>query len=216
MPRSSEVYLILLLIEILPAHAFTPSLTSLSRTSTRFVSTPALAPLRTRSTSKLVPVSLFKPEDEPITQVRLPNGESKSKSTFNLNDVKFDLGKNDDLPLFEGADVPNEDRVEVEVLLRPCNLVQNGCRSILEMVEDVARAIKNTLPVQRRDPNDLSDDLAIARKRVVVVGSGWGAHAMTKILEDNVVDVVVVSPRRCVIVSPRMRNLESFPHTHTR
>jgi len=44
----------------------------------------------------------------------------------------------------------------------------------------------------------------LARKRVVVLGSGWGAHALMKVADTDVLDVTVVSPRNYFLFTPML------------
>ena len=42
------------------------------------------------------------------------------------------------------------------------------------------------------------------KPRVVIAGSGWGAHALLKIIDTSVLDVVCVSPRSYFIFTPML------------
>eukprot|EP00960_Hanusia_phi_P009470 274302-Hanusia_phi.AAC.3 len=44
----------------------------------------------------------------------------------------------------------------------------------------------------------------VRKPKVVIAGSGWGAHALLKIIDTNVLDVVCVSPRSYFIFTPML------------
>ncbi len=53
-------------------------------------------------------------------------------------------------------------------------------------------------------PESLAPDLRPRKPRVVVLGSGWGAHAIVKVIDTDKFDVVAVSPRPYFIFTPML------------
>lgn len=92
----------------------------------------------------------------------------------------------------------DEDRIELESLLRPDDVFEIALQRAIDTVQDVSVILKRALtPKKDEEISIMSLARKVdARRRVVLVGAGWGAHALTKILDDDEVDVIVVSPRR--------------------
>ncbi|KAA8492577.1 putative NADH-ubiquinone oxidoreductase, mitochondrial [Porphyridium purpureum] len=67
----------------------------------------------------------------------------------------------------------------------------------IETIEDGLRAIRNKF--SRLDPR-----LDALKPRVVVLGSGWAAHAMIKTLDTTKFDLIVVSPRSFFVFTPML------------
>lgn len=54
------------------------------------------------------------------------------------------------------------------------------------------------------NPEVLPPDLRPRKKRVVVLGSGWGAHAFVKVVDTDKFDVLAISPRPYFIFTPML------------
>ena len=70
---------------------------------------------------------------------------------------------------------------------------------------DVARITKRAM--SRRmgaGTSNASEAPPRRRKRVAVLGSGWAAHAMMKVADTDLLDVVVVSPRNYFLFTPML------------
>lgn len=53
-------------------------------------------------------------------------------------------------------------------------------------------------------PESLAPDLRPRKPRIVVLGSGWGAHAIVKVIDTDKGDVVAISPRPYFILTPML------------
>ncbi len=54
------------------------------------------------------------------------------------------------------------------------------------------------------NPDVLPPDLRPRKPRVVVLGSGWGAHAFVKVIDNSKFDVIAISPRPYFIFTPML------------
>jgi hypothetical protein len=53
----------------------------------------------------------------------------------------------------------------------------------------------------RRDKLEKKDE---TKKRVMVLGTGWGGHAVSKVVDTGLYEVVVVSPRNYFLFTPML------------
>lgn len=120
--------------------------------------------------------------------------EEKVETKTGQDKPRIELCNGMDLPVFD-VHGPNEDRINLESLLRPDNIFEIGYSKVVDTVQDINVIIKRATTA-RKSEKERKAELRDKRRRVVLVGSGWGAHALTKILDDDEVEVIVVSPRR--------------------
>ena len=73
-------------------------------------------------------------------------------------------------------------------------LAPGGVTGLLEAAQDALFAETTEGGVVRRG----------AKRRVVVVGSGWAAHALIKIIDTDIFEVIVISPRPYFIFTPML------------
>lgn len=66
----------------------------------------------------------------------------------------------------------------------------------LDTCEDIGLHMRRMLPYNR--------SVARIRPRVVVLGSGWGAHALLKVVDTELFDVLCVSPRPFFVFTPML------------
>eukprot|EP00183_Erythrolobus_madagascarensis_P005964 CAMPEP_0185845544 /NCGR_PEP_ID=MMETSP1354-20130828/1483_1 /TAXON_ID=708628 /ORGANISM="Erythrolobus madagascarensis, Strain CCMP3276" /LENGTH=524 /DNA_ID=CAMNT_0028545531 /DNA_START=282 /DNA_END=1856 /DNA_ORIENTATION=+ len=78
-------------------------------------------------------------------------------------------------------------------------------RGFLELVsERVVAAAEESGKVLGRKVLKKAPDGRVTRPRVVVLGSGWGAHAMIKMIDTEKFDLIVVSPRNYFVFTPML------------
>lgn len=53
----------------------------------------------------------------------------------------------------------------------------------------------------RRDRLERKDE---TKKRVMVLGTGWGGHAVAKVVDTGMYEVVIVSPRNFFLFTPML------------
>lgn len=76
----------------------------------------------------------------------------------------------------------------------------------LDTVEDVGvhlrRATERDIDKRfRRDRLERKDE---TKKRVMVLGTGWGGHAVSKVVDTGLYEVVIVSPRNFFLFTPML------------
>ena len=103
----------------------------------------------------------------------------------------------------EKPNEPGESSLETDFGL----FVENS----LNTVEDIVLHARRAFLSEYKDESPRVDPLGLAfssplrrKKRVVVVGSGWAAHAFMKICETDGYDVVCVSPRPFFVFTPML------------
>ena len=67
-----------------------------------------------------------------------------------------------------------------------------------------ARLSSTNARLSSLNPDVLPPDLRPRKPRIVVLGSGWGAHAFVKVIDTSKFDVVAVSPRPYFIFTPML------------
>eukprot|EP00929_Paragymnodinium_shiwhaense_P074584 TRINITY_DN38181_c0_g1_i1.p1 TRINITY_DN38181_c0_g1~~TRINITY_DN38181_c0_g1_i1.p1 ORF type:complete len:634 (-),score=152.87 TRINITY_DN38181_c0_g1_i1:401-2215(-) len=69
-------------------------------------------------------------------------------------------------------------------------------------VEDAALHVSRIGPWLSGSQPDEAEEKATGKRRIVVLGTGWAGHALTKVLDPAVNDVCVVSPRNYFVFTP--------------
>lgn len=79
---------------------------------------------------------------------------------------------------------------------------------VSQAVEEVANTAEDALVHVARIPAWFSSERAAVshegKRRVVILGTGWAAHAIAKIIDINKVDIRVISPRNYFVFTPML------------
>ena len=100
--------------------------------------------------------------------------------------------QNSDLKSFNSSKVPNSNELPVEVLIQ----------RTLDTIEDVAVHLRR-IPFAKGG-QQLSPKEEETRKTVVVLGSGWAAHALMKVVDCRKIRLIVVSPANHFVFHPML------------
>eukprot|EP00611_Tribonema_gayanum_P008774 TRINITY_DN183_c0_g1_i1.p1 TRINITY_DN183_c0_g1~~TRINITY_DN183_c0_g1_i1.p1 ORF type:complete len:599 (-),score=180.28 TRINITY_DN183_c0_g1_i1:874-2670(-) len=77
----------------------------------------------------------------------------------------------------------------------------------VDTVEDALTHLRRSWEPKALGALNIKRDLSTqegAKPRLVVLGTGWGGHALVKVIDHEKYDVVVVSPRNCFVFTPML------------
>lgn len=76
----------------------------------------------------------------------------------------------------------------------------------LDTVEDIGVHLRRATErdMDRRFRRDRLTTKAGTKKRVMILGTGWGGHAVTKVVDTGLYEVVIVSPRNFFLFTPML------------
>ncbi|EKX34558.1 hypothetical protein GUITHDRAFT_98053 [Guillardia theta CCMP2712] len=110
------------------------------------------------------------------------------------------------IPMGPYGDLPDTSVENTETRMRLAEILKDD--SIIDIafhrLYDTALDIGLHLSREASSMAHMNSGQGERKPRVVIAGSGWGAHAMLKIIDTSVLDVVCVSPRSYFIFTPML------------
>jgi len=122
-----------------------------------------------------------------------------------------EIGSTASFPRLPPMDLESDQRVRLAQILQKSTVFDLLSAQVTDAIQDIAlhlgRDVESAL-VRIRTQKAREDVQAAGagekKKKLVVLGSGWGAHALVKIIDTDKFDVVAISPRPYFIFTPML------------
>uniref|UniRef100_A0A7S0HES5 FAD/NAD(P)-binding domain-containing protein n=1 Tax=Hanusia phi TaxID=3032 RepID=A0A7S0HES5_9CRYP len=151
-----------------------------------FMQPRLFSPARARSSTSMLKKVRCSLQEKP------PTIETKSSRTT------IPMGPYGDLP---DTSVENsETRMRLAEILKDDSIIDIAFHRLYDTALDISLHLsREASSIAHKDASQ-----GVRKPKVVIAGSGWGAHALLKIIDTNVLDVVCVSPRSYFIFTPML------------
>jgi hypothetical protein len=136
-------------------------------------------------------------DDKSTTQDLVITNEKSFKNDNIMKMMRSEIGvksilQNDLKSLKEGSFLPDSSSLPLDVLME----------RTLDTFEDIAVHLRR-IPFEKGE-QQLTKEEAETRKTVVVLGSGWAAHALMKVVDCRKIRLIIVSPVNHFVFTPML------------